>query len=134
MFLSKNVAKFYINFEGIRLKIKLNKCKSAKLTCGEFISLVLKKLKKVNEKLNLDLWDSYGLFERFKGIEMLIPENKLVMEMDGMIKDQADYIIRKKNFIEQNQKRNRLSESQKSKILSFFRQKERIKQTRDCFK
>lgn len=118
--MNKDLIKFYINFETYRLKVKLNRFKSGKLRCDEFVMMVLKKFKAFNQSGMFLSADKYGLFECSDGIEMMIPDSKLVLQMDKMLTNKTEFIIRKKNFFELNQN-NELTNSQRSKILSFFK-------------
>lgn len=100
---TKDLLKFYINIESNQIKIKLNNNKSECLTIKDFIQLVLKKLIRLNVKLDIKSVNRYGLFERLNGVELLIPETRLVLSMENLISNKIDYVIRKRvstSFIE----------------------------------
>lgn len=116
----RDMAKFYIHFESCCLKIKINKLKSDTLRCDGFVYMVLKKFKNLNDRIDLLPVENYGLFESCNGIEMLIPDSRLILQMDNLLENKNHFFIRKKNFFELNQN-NELTDSIRSKILSFYR-------------
>ncbi|RNA18375.1 hypothetical protein BpHYR1_005354 [Brachionus plicatilis] len=117
----KDLAKFCIHYESCCLKIKLNKNKSSTLRCDNFVNMVLKKLENLDNKLELSSAENYGLFESCSGIDMLIPDSRLILQMDNLLENRSHFFIREKNFFELNQN-NELTDSVRSQILSYYRQ------------
>lgn len=117
---NKNLIKVNIYFRSCCLKINLNKIKSSSLRCDDFVNMVLKKFQNLNQKAKLSPIENYGLFESCNGIDMLIPDSKLILQMEKLITNQSHFFIREKNYFELNQN-NELTDSVRSKILSYYR-------------
>jgi hypothetical protein len=103
---TKGTVRIRLLFEQYRIKLVLNRLKSASLTTGNFIQLVLKKLKSKIEICGGEIGThSYGLFEISNGIELLLPESSYLTKMKSFGK--SELVIRRKHNFELDDVRSR---------------------------
>lgn len=103
---TKGTVRIRLLFEQYRIKLVLNRLKSASLTTGNFIQLVLKKLKSKIEICSGEIGThSYGLFEISNGIELMLPESSYLTKMKSFGK--SELVIRRKHNFELDDVRSR---------------------------
>lgn len=90
-----------VQFAEYRIKLAIDRLKSASLTTAEFVQVVLRKLK---SRVPVSIADvSYGLFERLGGIDRLIPDGSFLMCNKAFLNNAtSEFVIRPKQFFELN--------------------------------
>ena len=85
------------SFEDYPVKLALNRLKLTGLTAAEFVAMVIKKLE---SKLGSNPDATYGLFERFDGIEIMVPDTSYLHLNQSFMYGSSDFLIRPKRYFE----------------------------------